>query len=269
MHHFDEALELTAVGDPAEGRWQGRTSPRYANMVGPYGGLTVATMLQAVLRHPECLGEPLALTVNFAGPVGDGGFEILARPARTNRSTQHWTVELRQEGATATTATAMTGVRRPTWESTEAVRPAAPPAGSVPPMGEALPLEWLHRYDLRYVRGPVPGQGGAEPNQDSVSWVWARHDPPRPLDYLGLAAYSDVFFPRVFLRTGRWMPAGTVSITVYFHADAAALAAHGDLAVLAVARAERFTDGYFDQSAQVWGADTLLATSHQLVYYKG
>ena len=35
------------------------------------------------------------------------------------------------------------------------------------------------------------------------------------------------------------------------------------------ARANRFEQGFFDQSAEIWSADgALLASSHQVVYYK-
>ena len=35
------------------------------------------------------------------------------------------------------------------------------------------------------------------------------------------------------------------------------------------ARAQEFRHGFFDHSAQLWNeAGTLLATSHQIVYYK-
>jgi len=65
------------------------------------------------------------------------------------------------------------------------------------------------------------------------------------------------------------VPAGTVSITTYFHADAGLLAAHGTGYLLARARAQRFFNGYFDQSAQLWTeSGNLLATSNQIVYYK-
>ena len=38
---------------------------------------------------------------------------------------------------------------------------------------------------------------------------------------------------------------------------------------LATAHANRFTRGYFDQSAQVWSRDGVLpATTHQIVYFK-
>jgi len=40
--------------------------------------------------------------------------------------------------------------------------------------------------------------------------------------------------------------------------------------VLCTAHANRFSLGYFDQSAQLWTRDgALLATTHQIVYFKG
>jgi hypothetical protein len=36
-------------------------------MAGPFGGVTAATLLRAIEVHPDCLGEPVAPTVNFAG----------------------------------------------------------------------------------------------------------------------------------------------------------------------------------------------------------
>ncbi|GAA3150578.1 hypothetical protein GCM10010466_47150 [Planomonospora alba] len=65
------------------------------------------------------------------------------------------------------------------------------------------------------------------------------------------------------------MAAGTVSLTVYFHADAGELAAHGEDYLLGTARAHRFSRGYFDQTARLRGrGGTLLASSHRLVYFK-
>ena len=65
------------------------------------------------------------------------------------------------------------------------------------------------------------------------------------------------------------VPAGTVSLTTYFHADTAMLAEQGDRPVLGVARASHFGLGYHDQSAEIWSdAGRLLATSHQVVYFK-
>lgn len=124
-HPFDAAIQLASVCDD---RFQGATHPAYANMVGPFGGVTGAALLNAVLQHPQRLGEPIAMTVNFAAPLADGGFEIEARPVRTNRSTQHWLVQLSQQDGVAATATVVMAQRRATWSAVEAVAPQAMPA---------------------------------------------------------------------------------------------------------------------------------------------
>lgn len=105
QHDFDVAIALAAQPD---GAFVGQTSAAYANMVGPYGGITAAQALNAVLRHPERRGDPVAFTVNCCAPVADGAFALHARPARTNRSTQHWVIEMLQKGETVLTATAFT-----------------------------------------------------------------------------------------------------------------------------------------------------------------
>lgn len=265
-HPFDAAIELAPAGD---GNFTGHTTPDYANMVGPFGGITAATLVRAVQQHPECLGEPVSITVNYAGPIAEGPFSISAHPVRTNRTTQHWTLSLDQNGAVSTTATAVFGTRRETWAGTEAAAPIVPPAETVAP--EQFPefIAWARNYEMRFVEGGLPSPDAGE-QPTSTTTLWTRDVPARPLDYPALTALSDVFYPRVVLRLGRLVPAGTVSLTVYFHADNDLLADQSDRPVLATARSHRFGLGFFDQSAQLWGHDgALLATSHQLVYFKG
>ncbi len=267
QHPLDQAIALTPL---AEHRFAGQTSPAYANMVGPFGGTTCAVMLQAALLHPQRLGDPIALTVNFAAPVADGAFEIDARPVRTNRSTQHWVVQLLQDGAVAATATAVFAQRRTTWSAAEAAAPAdMPPASSLPRASLQGRPPWVRQFDMRFAEGgmPEPFDGLEQPHARSRLWV--RDEPPRPLDFAALASLCDSFFPRVFIRRRKLAPIGTVSLTTYFHADAAQLAAQGERHLLATARALAYRNGYFDQSAEVWadGGD-LLASTHQMVYYR-
>ena len=265
-HPFDEAIRLEPLG---EGRWRGHTHEAYGNMVGPFGGATAAAALAAALAHPARQGDPIALTVNFAGPVAQGPFYVEATAARTNRSTQHWSVQMRQGGDVVATATAVLATRRETWSAVEAGFPQAPPADRMartPPMGR---VRWTRAYDMRFVQGPL--QIGAPPagEQDSVSLLWMRDEPPRALDFCSLAALCDAFFPRIFVKRASWVPIGTVSFTVYFHADAATLSAVGSRHLLGHARAHQFCNGYFDQSAELWGpGGDLLAVTHQMVYYK-
>ncbi|MEU4311657.1 thioesterase family protein [Nocardia sp. NPDC024068] len=269
-HVFDTAIATEYVGTH---HLAGHTCPDYANMVGPFGGVTAAALLRAIEQHPERLGDPLSLTVNFAGPIADGPFEILARPVRTNRTNQHWQLELTQDGAVATTATAVFGLRRDTWSDLELIMPSVPGPDRAVPQEFPEFIAWGRNYDLRFVTGAVPDVAPADDrpgHPDSVSTLWLRDRPARPLDFASLTAMSDAFYPRIFLRRGQYVPAGTISLTIYYHATAGELAAQGSEYLLGTARANRFGHGHFDQNAHLWGHDgTLLATSHQLVYYKG
>src|SRR5574340_1807198 len=85
IHPFDRAIALAPQPD---GSALGATSPAYWNMIGPFGGITAAIAVNAVMQHPALLGEPLALTINYAAPIAAGAFRARARPARTNRSTR-------------------------------------------------------------------------------------------------------------------------------------------------------------------------------------
>lgn len=263
-HSFDEAVRLDTVGADVT---RGRTHPDWANMVGPFGGITAAALLRAVESHPDRLGEPLALTVNYAAPIADGDFDIALRAACTNRTNQHWILELSQDGAVKTTATAIFAIRRESWGDTENHPPSAPAPEQLAAVDPGL-VRWTGRYDMRYVEGAMPGKGG-RPSPASTTTLWVRDKAGRPLDYAALAALCDVFYPRVFLRRGGFVPSGTISLTTYFHADQQQLDALGSDFILATAHANRFSRGYFDQTAQVWTrAGGLLATSHQVVYFK-
>ncbi len=265
-HAFDVAIALAPQGD---GVWQGHTSPAYGNMIGPFGGVTAAQALNAVLQHPQRLGEPLALTVNFAAALADGPFFVHATPARTNRSTQHWTVEVKQGGETMLTGTVFTAVRRQTWSSDEASMPHAPLPQDLPARGRRGRVEWMNRYDIRFIEGGFPAAWDGRDSADSRTRVWMRDEPARPLDFASLAALSDTFFPRIWLRRATFVPIGTVSMTVYFHASSEQLAATGTGYLQGQVQGQGFRNGYFDQHAQLWNeAGELLATTHQVVYYK-
>ena len=136
-HPFDLATRI--VLDP-DGVWRGTTSDAYWNMVGPFGGYVAALLFRSAFDHPDRQGLPVALTVNFCAALKKGGFTIRALPARTNRSTQHWTMTMLQADQCVATATAMFGKRPDTF----AHRPAEPPA--------AAPFESLQRL-------PAPDAG--------------------------------------------------------------------------------------------------------------
>ena len=84
-HPFDNATRVTA-GDSS---WQGHTSDDYWAFVGPFGGCTAATILRALIEHPQAAGDPAAMTVNYCAPIAEGSFDLDVRLVKANRSSQH------------------------------------------------------------------------------------------------------------------------------------------------------------------------------------
>lgn len=263
LHPFDSALAFRRDG-PC--RFIASTSPAYWNMVGPYGGITAAAVLEAILRSEGVIGDPVALTVNYAAPIREGEYVVETRAIRSNRTTQHWSVMVVQgdDREVMVSATAVFALRRPTWSDTEAKPPGLPAAADCPRLKPRADIAWFDRYEMRNPPGGLPF-GGSESR--TVGWI--RDDPPRPLDFPALASICDTFFPRVYLRRAARVPIGTVSLNIYFHADRAAVARNGDAFLSTMAQAQAYGGGFYDHHAQVWAADgTLLAVTQQIVWFK-
>ena len=265
-HLFDEATRVTA----GDSRWQGRTSSDYFAFVGPFGGFTAATILRALMEHPQRSGDPLAITVNYCAPIAEGEFDLDVRLVKANRSSQHWCVELSQGGGeVASLATAVFAERRPSWSHQQAQMPDAKPFDKTMPYAK-IAAPWVKQYDFRFVEGE-PEFGGAkkEAPASAFSKLWIGNRVPRKIDALSLVAMSDAFFGRIFHARRELVPFGTVSLTTYFHADAEDLAAEDINRVLAVADARIFHKSYGDQAGELWSPQgRLLATTHQIAYFK-
>lgn len=276
LHPFDHFIALAPTG---QHQWSGQAQAPYWNMVGPFGGVLAAVATQAVMLHPERLGEPISISANFCAAMGHGVFDVKAQPVRTNRSTQHWLVEVNQPDAQGhkhviLTATLVTAVRRTTWSVNDCPMPNVPHAHAVPRPTQTMPVEWINRYDMRQIEGSTPGLfdnhvSAKDPTRASFNQLWVRDNPPRALDFCSLTALADVFYPRIWLRRRTRVPVGTVSMTVYFHADTTTLSQVGDDYLLGQARGQVFYNGFSDQTAMLWASDgTPLASTHQTMYYK-
>ena len=174
-HLFDDATQVTA-GDSC---WQGRTSEDYWAFVGPFGGVTAATILRALIDHPQRSGDPLALTVNYCAPIAEGDFDLDIRLVKANRSTQHWCVELTQGGSDVTTlATAVFAERRPSWSHQPALFPPARPFEQIQPYTK-IAAPWIRQYDFRFVEGDPDFSGAKNPPASAYSKLWICDRVPR------------------------------------------------------------------------------------------
>ncbi len=270
-HPFDGAMALQPAG---ANTWQGLVPDSYQNMVGPFGGVIAAWPVAAVMRDERRVGTPVSQTVHYAAALQPGAFSLMLMPERTSRSTQHWRFAITQEATSADGPTIfgslMTAARRDTWSAEDLPMPAdAPPPEAVAQQHRNSPFEWFNRYEWRMFEGLMPSAWDGAQRGDSRTALWVRDVPPRPMDFASLAAQCDLFYPRVFARRAERVPVGTVSMTSYFHADEADLAATGADYVMGQCIGQVFRRGYFDQTACLWNrAGRVLATTQQLVYFK-
>lgn len=266
-HPLDEAIRLERT---AEDRLLGRTSERYWNFGAPFGGATAAVLMKAALSDPRRIGDPLSITVNYCAAIAKGEFAITLREVRTNRSTQHWYLELSQPGqGIAATATVVCAIRRKTWSHLAARPPATRPPEDVPVFPTSGLSVWLERYEFRFSEG-APERGDPDaPPASARSVVWLNDRPARPLDYASVTALSDAFFGRIFHARRSVFPISTISMTTAFHVDSAAMAALGSEPLLGLTDAHLFDQGYFDQASELWSrAGQPVATSTQMVYFR-
>lgn len=267
LHPFDKAIALTREG---EGSWRGATSADYANMAGPFGGITAAQMLNAVMLDERRLADPVALTVNFCGAIANGDFEIATRLVRGGKTTQHWSIELLQNDAIAATASVVCGLRRPTWTHLPTPAPNAPQASAVALSPKRGLPGWTQRYDMAFVEGdlaPYPRADGVI--RPARSLIWLQDNPPRPLDFASLAALSDTFFVRIMHVRGTFQPMATITMTTYFHVGAEELLKIGEAPILGDVDADVFHDCFADQTCALWSEDgRLLANGVQATWFK-
>jgi acyl-CoA thioesterase len=265
MHPFDASLELQEVGSDSGNAavFRARTSDRYRNAIGPFGGWSAALLLKSVLAMPQARGAPLALDAVFMGAIDDGALETRVFPLRQNRTVGFWRAELWQRErmcahAQVTLSSPRTGARLQ-----DARFPPAPPPDAVQTYANPrVPVPWIGQYVFKPVTGML--FSGAE-SMDAL--LWLRDAEPRPLDPVSLTAISDTPFPSPWIRLNDQFPVSTVAFSVYFRAAAEDYASAGSDYVLLESRAALMENGYVDQFTHVWSAGgRLLAQTQQMLW---
>lgn len=264
MGVFDDAIALEET-ERDEGRvvFRGQVHPAFQNMIGPYGGWSVAVLAHACLRSVDEVYELVSITTDFMNAVPDGPFTIEVVCDRAGRGTQFWTANLISDAGKGVSnrATAVLARRRNTVEWTEGEKPDAPDPMDCPRVEF---VGWMQPVQIRHAINP-PFQG----NGDTRSAAWVRMEEGRPLDVPALTALADTPAPRLFHVLDGPDPIATISMTVYIHASREDLEAVGGDFMLVETNAARGGRGFFDQFARMWSRDgRLMATTQQVVWYR-
>jgi acyl-CoA thioesterase len=257
-----EALTLRALGP---GEWQARADPRYETGTGMFGGWTAALLLRSVIDDPGVQGAASAITVNYLKRIAPGSDLMLrTRLLGASRSIAFWQTELFAAGEQDASAMASVIVtqRKPSDGFTEYAKPTASGPDALP---EAHPPGTFgQRTRVRLASGTSQFD---QLSTHSVTWV--RELSGRALDHVQLAYLSDVYAPRIFLKSPGPRPCSTITLSIYFYASDAELNAVGDdyiLSEITGTRAEQSTVG---SQVRMWSRDgALLATSEQLCWFK-
>ncbi len=261
MTTLDDHLALTPAGANA---WTIRAHPEREANTGMFGGWTAAVLMKAALAHDGAEGTPVAITANFIARI-DPGSDIIVRAAGLGggRSLKTWRAEmLNASGALSATATIVTANRR---DSDRFLEGAMPPAKAPETIAGAHPPgRFGETVDIRPVAGFPPF---GQKNTHSLAWV--RDISAGALDWAGLVCLADLTPPRVFMISDGPRPSSTITLSIYFYATAAELAAVGTdflLSEVAGVRAEGSTCGL---TMRLWSRQgALLATSEQLCWFR-
>jgi acyl-CoA thioesterase len=261
-----ERAQLTRTG---ENTYVAQTDDGYWNLIGPFGGWIAAVLLRAVLEDPRHIGDPLSISINFAGSMEAGSFAVRVREFRHNRSTTFWTSEIVQEQSgvemLCAFATVVTARRRETPEFVDVTPPVvAAPEELVRFSGAGSTLKFLDRLEMRYVSNPFAAEN---PAGARISWTRLRDG--GALDFEALTALCDSGLPHIFTRLKKRVPISSVTMNVFFHTTHEELAVVGDDFVLSVAQMRIATRGFFDATTTMWTrSGVLLATTEQVIYFK-
>ena len=243
-----------------------RTSARYKNAIGPFGGWTVALLLKSVLQMPDVRGAPLVLDAVLMGAIDDGELEVRVYPLRQNRSVGFWRSEVWQAGRICAHAQVTMSTPRQSIVVQDAQCPDVPGPDTLPVyINPRKPVPWLDEYVFKPVSGMLFSRA-----ESMDARLWVRHAEPRSLDAVSLTAMCDTPFPPLWIRLAEQTPVSTVTYSVYYRAGEADFADAGAGAgfILLDSRASAAQNGYVDQFTSLWSASgRLLGQTQQMLWF--
>jgi len=262
----------TAVRPLGGGRYEADVDRSWWIVNGPNGGYVAALLLRAVVDAAGGDGRrPRTLHVQYLRAPGEGPADVEVVVERAGRSVTNASVRMHQDGRLLVIALASLGLARATPVAYDE-DPGLPllPDGSPVPVPEDVPhvpidperdVPMRRHYDLRWVLGEPPFQGGADRGGRARCGGWLRPAEPEPVDEVVLAAMSDAWLPPIFSRIDHPLAVPTVDLTVHFRGLPADPLDHCFVDFAApVAR-----DGYLVEHGRILSRDgVLLAESRQL-----
>jgi acyl-CoA thioesterase len=263
-YSLDEATALETVG-PNTFRLQ--PSDTYWNMMGAFGGWSVASALRAVLSMDNARGHVVSLNAVFPAAFKKVPLILTASLLSRRTQTDFWRVSMTTEEAPATlvfSADIVMSNGRNTDLSYDAPMPEAPSPEEMTRADLSAGPAWQQRYE-QYIYKGRPFRAA----ERAYTLNWLREADGRPIDTIGLAAISDTYMPRTFFLSDKVRMGSTVSFSVNFHASPDELAAIGNDFLLMDGDSDVVGAGMYDQRGRVWSrAGKVIAITNQLGFFR-
>jgi acyl-CoA thioesterase len=249
--------------------WQDNTlvadhDPRYGVFSGTFGGWTAAHAMHAAQQLTPPEQTPIALTIDFLKGIGPGRVRSAPQVRAQTKSTSFIDITTSQSEIACARTSIITNRRRATDSIAALAPPAVPLPESIAASDFSHPIAtWIEQYEMRFAKGTPLTRA---PQMRSLAWM--RERPTRAWSWATLAALADANLPRIFFHYDTLTPIATITMSVHFHIDAAALAALGDDFVLVDASSAIAHAGLFDQTVRVWSrAGALVLSSTQMAVF--
>jgi acyl-CoA thioesterase len=235
-------------------------------MRGPNGGYVAAIVLRALTeRVGDAARSPRSLTLHYVSPADVGPVRVTTSIERVGRSLTSCSARLHQADRLVALAMAAFSAPRAGPMFCDLKMPKVDAADRIEPTPVHVDAPAIaHRWDMRWAIGQQPWND-APPAGEAVAGGWIRLEEPQVLDACAVAAITDAWVPPVFSRMREPIVVPTIDLTVHFRVSLPLPDAQSDDYLLAVFRTDAASEGFLEESGEVWSASgTLVAQSRQL-----
>ena len=260
---FDHDTAVTRVDETT---FEALVDPGWVVLRGPNGGYLAAIVLRALEQSvADATRAPRSFTIHFLSPAELGPVSVTTAIERVGRSLTSCSARLHQGGRLVALAIAAFSAPRPGPEFCDRVMADVPLPEAIghEPVPHEAP-EIARRWDTRWAIGVEPWVEGPAANE-AVAGGWIRLEQPQLLDAYAVAAMTDAWVPPIFSRTREPLAVPTVDLTAHFRTSLPLPDASPDDYLLAVFRTDAASEGFMEESGEIWARDgTLVAQSRQL-----
>lgn len=257
----------TALEPTGRNTFRLQPSDTYWNMLGAFGGWSIAAALRAVLMSEGVRGDVVSINAVFPASFKKEPLILTVAPISRQRRTDFWRVAMSTEADPSSpvfSADIVLAEGRETDLSLDTTMPDAPPPEEMKRTDLSAGPAWQQRYDQRMIKGR-PFKAG----DNAYTLSWMREVDGRPLDAIGLAAMSDTYMPRTFFISDKLRMGSTVSYSLNIHASAGELAAIGDDFLLMDGDSDVIGAGKYDQRGRIWSrSGKVIAITNQVGFFR-